>query len=951
MPGKFSFFKGGIKITKPSRDISFEEAVELIGSDTYKEKIERLRSVADNKSTYQVLKNELDYFTFSGTFKKRDTTSIIKHSGVIGLDVDEIENVNELKSLICADDHVMVCFTSPSGAGLKILVPVNGKDHLSSFRALQQYFLNKFSIELDKGVNDVARACFVSYDPEIFYNPKATLFEVETNHEVVVKEEKEKEITVAPITKIAQKNYLERIKFVTEQIERDQIDITSNDYQDRLLVGFCLSTLGEDARLYYHKIIQYNDAYNEKDADEKFDNAIKTCKFKTPAKFFLLAKAFGIKTEQPRTIAEKKEEADLNDIIGNDDNASDYIKFGLWEQDQTYWSLDPKGKKYNISNFILRILYHVQTSDQEAYRMIEIKNIWNVTKVVQMNTDDFVSVGAFKKIVARQGNFIFKGTDVDLCRLQDKLQRDEMPTSFIEKLGYDRRGNFYAFANGLWDINKAEFVPTDEQGIVRHYRIKKEETLPQNYFIPALSSMFKDKDNMYTNDKRFVYIPSDGKFKDWAKLFCDAYGNIAPVAMIWWVAAIFSDIIFDRMNDRFPMLFTYGQKGTGKGMLLESLMKMFGPGQKQLMLGGASTVVGFMRKSGQYVNALVWFDEYKNNLKPQYRESLKNLYDRKGYERGKKDNSMQTESTSVDSAIAVSGQEMPTGEEALFTRFILLTKLSPGRDAKTTKAFADLKNMEKEGLSQITVDLLFLRSVFKEEYKTRYKSTRNQFETDLKDAKIIDRLVDNYACLITVADIIQSYMQLPFTMLQFKELCANMVKEQFYILKGSDTVGKFWSVVETLFEQQIIKEDRHFKLMDGKLYIRIQDIYQHYAELMNKRRDDSVLDHATLRNYLEHNPQTYVETVKKSFGGSYKWCMVFNYPELGIDMIQRESKFQLLSKYREMGIAINESDLEMNAEEKQLMVTEKKEEDEKKFKPVATPFEINNSANNDDLPF
>jgi len=966
MPGKFSFFKGGIKITKPSKDIGFKEAVELIGSDTYKENIEKLRSVADNKSTYEVYKGGLDYFTFSGTFKKRNNESLIKHSGIIGLDLDpyrknkglepELTNPRLIKDFIGVgsdlqkDVHVFMCFISPSGTGYKVLVKINPKAHKESFDQIKAYFFNTYQLNLDAGVNDVARACFVSHDPDIYFNEKSETYKVEAAAPKEPVEKEPKDIPTHQITGVELRSNTDRAKYVAEQVERDRIDITA-DYDDWLKIGFSLATMGEDGRAIFHRVSYFHVNYKQEEADKKFDDFLKNGRFKTPAKFFAIAKLHGLLIAKPRTIAEKKEEADLNDIIGNDDNASDYIKFGLWEQDQTYWSLDPKGKKYNISNFILRILYHVQTSDQEAYRMIEIKNIWNVTKVVQMNTDDFVSVGAFKKIVARQGNFIFKGTDVDLCRLQDKLQRDEMPTSFIEKLGYDRRGNFYAFANGLWDINKAEFVPTDEQGIVRHYRIKKEETLPQNYFIPALSSMFKDKDNMYTNDKRFVYIPSNGKFKDWAKLFCDAYGNIAPVAMIWWVAAIFSDIIFDRMNDRFPMLFTYGQKGTGKGMLLESLMKMFGPGQKQLMLGGASTVVGFMRKSGQYVNALVWFDEYKNNLKPQYRESLKNLYDRKGYERGKKDNSMQTESTSVDSAIAVSGQEMPTGEEALFTRFILLTKLSPGRDAKTTKSFADLKNMEKEGLSQITVDLLFLRSVFKEEYKTRYKSTRNQFETDLKDAKIIDRLVDNYACLITVADIIQSYMQLPFTMLQFKELCANMVKEQFYILKGSDTVGKFWSVVETLFEQQIIKEDRHFKLMDGKLYIRIQDIYQHYAELMNKRRDDSVLDHATLRNYLEHNPQTYVETVKKSFGGSYKWCMVFNYPELGIDMIQRESKFQLLSKYREMGIAINESDLEMNAEEKQLMVTEKKEEDEKKFKPVATPFEINNSANNDDLPF
>jgi hypothetical protein len=915
MPAKFSYYKGGIKKTVPTLSITIAEAVEMIGSEKYKEDIERLRKASDD-ITRSVLKSGLDYFTFSGTFKKRLNDSIIKHSGLIGLDLDEIDNLLEAKSLICADEHVICCFVSPSGNGLKVIIPIDGNLHIESFRSLQVYFREKFNIELDKGVNDVTRACFVSYDPEIFYNPKAKKYKVKDVPTEVKKDAVIKEINSSEITAIAKKNYLERLKYVIQQIEEQQIDITSNDYNDRLMVGFSLSTLGEEAREYYHKAVQYNDAYTPKDADEKFDNALKTSKFKRPSKFFALAKDFGLKTEQPKTIAEKKEEVDIKDIIGDEDSASDYIKFGLWEQDGTYWSLDPKGKKYNISNFVLRILYHVQTSDQEAYRMIEIKNVWGVKKVVQMNTDDFVSVGSFKKIVARQGNFIFKGTDVDLCRLQDKLQRDELPTEFVEKLGYHKRGNFYAFANGIYDLNKGEFVPADDQGIVQHYRVKADEMLKQNYFIPALSSMYKDKDNMFMNDKRFVFVPSSHTFAQWAELYCKSYGNVGKLAVAWYVAALFSDIIFDAMDDRFPMLFVYGQKGTGKGTMLESLMKMFGPGQKQLMLGGASTVVGFMRKSGQYVNALVWFDEYKNNVKTQVRESIKNLYDRKGYERGKKDNSMQTESTSVDSGIVVSGQEMPTGEEALFTRFILLTKLVPDKSDTVRKAFDQLKHMEKDGLSQITVDLLNMRPLFKEEFKSRYKSAMRDFEKELKNADIIDRMINNYACLITVVDMVLQKFKLPFTLLEFKNLCRKLIEEQFFVLKGSDTVGKFWSIVEALFEQDYIKEDKHFKLSDGKLYIRIQDIYQFYAELMNKRRDDGMLDHATLRNYLEHNPQTYIETVRKSFGGSYKWCMVFKYQELGIDLIRRENKSELLKKYREMGMEITEADLEYSAQEK-----------------------------------
>ena len=60
-----------------------------------------------------------------------------------------------------------------------------------------------------------------------------------------------------------------------------------------------------------------------------------------------------------------------------------------------------------------------------------------------------------------------------------------------------------------------------------------------------------------------------------------------------------------------------------------------------------------------------------NHVRTQAMELLKNLYDKKGYDRGNKNNTMQTESTSVNGGIAVSGQEMPTGEHCQHLLFRL----------------------------------------------------------------------------------------------------------------------------------------------------------------------------------------------------------------------------------------------------------------------------------------
>src|SRR5690606_6782700 len=271
-------------------------------------------------------------------------------------------------------------------------------------------------------------------------------------------------------------------------------------------------------------------------------------------------------------------------------------------------------------NFKMKILYHVATSDEEAYRMIQIKNIFGLDTVIKINTDDFVSAGTFKKVIARKGNFLWKGQDFDLVRLQDMLQREEKPTQLVKTLGFNKRGNFYAWANGIYDADINEFIEVDEYGIVEH-------TLngnPQNYFIPAMSKIFADKDDMYTNDKKFLLQKSETTFTEWTILFEKVFGANGRIGIIYYISALFSDIIFKAIGQRFPMLFAYGKRGSGKGTMIQSMMRLFGEGQDQIMLGGASTVVGFMRKLAQYSNALVWMDEYKNNLNVKVIESIKN---------------------------------------------------------------------------------------------------------------------------------------------------------------------------------------------------------------------------------------------------------------------------------------------------------------------------------------
>src|SRR5690606_17423850 len=112
-------------------------------------------------------------------------------------------------------------------------------------------------------------------------------------------------------------------------------------------------------------------------------------------------------------------------IIGDEENTDDYVKYGIYlkRSTETYFSLDTKGIPREISNFKLKILYHINTGADESYCLMHIQNIHGLERILRINTDDFVSAGSFKKVIARLGNFIWKGQDHDLVRLQDMLQR------------------------------------------------------------------------------------------------------------------------------------------------------------------------------------------------------------------------------------------------------------------------------------------------------------------------------------------------------------------------------------------------------------------------------------------------------------------------------------------------------------------------------------------------
>ena len=173
---RFSFFPKPIKNTRPSARFTLADAYAYITGPYAKEATEKLRLQPTTKDARDFKAANFDYCTFSGLFSKRSESALIAHSGLLCLDFDHLENLEEVRQQLLNDDYLetQLLFTSPSGNGLKWIVEIDlsQASHLDYFIGIQNYLMLEYNLHVDPSGKDICRACFLPHDPNCYINPK-----------------------------------------------------------------------------------------------------------------------------------------------------------------------------------------------------------------------------------------------------------------------------------------------------------------------------------------------------------------------------------------------------------------------------------------------------------------------------------------------------------------------------------------------------------------------------------------------------------------------------------------------------------------------------------------------------------------------------------------------------------------------------------------------------------
>jgi predicted P-loop ATPase len=171
-----------IKTVKDGAEVMIHDIMSAIQEGKWKDRIIAYREKKFSGATEEeseLIKSGFPYFTASGRFSIRKADGLIQHSGKLAIDFDykdnvellSPENIQDTKAKLNEDKHSEYVFFSCSGNGICVIVNVDPEKHLESFLYAEKYYKKYFDLTADKACKDVPRPRYISFDPELFYNP------------------------------------------------------------------------------------------------------------------------------------------------------------------------------------------------------------------------------------------------------------------------------------------------------------------------------------------------------------------------------------------------------------------------------------------------------------------------------------------------------------------------------------------------------------------------------------------------------------------------------------------------------------------------------------------------------------------------------------------------------------------------------------------------------------
>ena len=450
MEYKFSVFKDLLKTKDTPYIVDLTKIVNRIKQGKSIEIIKRVRE-APTKKEADAIKQELPCILFSGEFAQRNGNGLIKHSGLMCVDFDKYENDEVMlqhRAMLEQNPHFILLFTSPSGNGIKgvVRIPEATKEtHPKYFKAFQE----KFDFDYwDKSCSNVDRLCYESYDPEIYVNNDAIIFEPQLIDKGYYNHEKAPLIPVTDEDKIIE-------KIMSFGWKKDFVEGERNAFIFDIAGMFCEYGVSQySAEGYILNNVIIGD-FSELEAKTTIKSAYKKRQF--GSKYFEDYQ----KIEKVKVDLKKGKEVVLKKH-GISEDTFDELKEVLEHEDFWFSNFDKNGKEKITIDALKYKLFLERNGFKKHYPNDSQKPTW---VFIQSNKVKITSVEIIKDFVL---DYLMKRQEFEVWNYCAKYQ-NLFAESFLlmlesielKMLNDTRNTSFIAFNNGVLEVTKNEIKLVD----------------------------------------------------------------------------------------------------------------------------------------------------------------------------------------------------------------------------------------------------------------------------------------------------------------------------------------------------------------------------------------------------------------------------------------------------------------------------------------------------------
>ena len=267
---------------------------EWLFSSACRSRVEAIRRTED-KSLRRAMKSRLPCITPSGLFRERNNRGLIRHSGLLCVDIDgadnpEIEAWHPVKERLSDLPGLYYAGLSTGGEGLFLLIRIgNPLRHGAYFDSVVRE-LGRRGLRADLQCRDVSRLRGASWDPAPLFTPGTACYP----------EPEEEPIhflspggTTGPFCRSPEITRY-RVSRLVDRIDREGINV-ADSYRDWFRVGCALaSEFGEGGREYFHRVSRNSEKYRREECDRQYDACLRCGTRYTISTFFYLCREHGL---------------------------------------------------------------------------------------------------------------------------------------------------------------------------------------------------------------------------------------------------------------------------------------------------------------------------------------------------------------------------------------------------------------------------------------------------------------------------------------------------------------------------------------------------------------------------------------------------------------------------------------------------------------------------------